>query len=71
VDSGEVAGRPVSEVFQVLSESTRQTIDSPILRCLREGHTVDLSEPSLLVNRRGQEISIQDSAAPIRDRSGG
>ena len=68
--SGEVAGRPVSEVFQVLSESTRQPIDSPILRCLREGHTVDLSEPSLLVNRRGQEISIQDSAAPIRDRSG-
>ncbi len=68
--SGEVAGRPVSEVFQVLSESTRQPIDSPILRCLREGHTVELAEPSLLVNRRGQEISIQDSAAPIRDRSG-
>jgi GGDEF domain-containing protein len=24
----------------------------------------------VLVNRRGQEISVQDSAAPIRDRSG-
>ena len=31
---------------------------------------VELDEPSLLVNRRGQEISIQDSAAPIRDRTG-
>jgi diguanylate cyclase (GGDEF)-like protein len=27
-------------------------------------------EPSVLINRRGQEISVQDSAAPIRDRSG-
>ena len=31
---------------------------------------VELDEPSLLVNRRGQDISIQDSAAPIRDRNG-
>jgi len=69
-ESGEVAGRPVADVFQMLSESTRQPIDSPILRCLREGQLVELVEPSLLVNRRGQEISIQDSAAPIRDRSG-
>ena len=54
----------------MLSEATRQPIDNPILRCLREGRMVELVEPSLLVNRRGQEISIQDSAAPIRDRSG-
>jgi len=68
--SGEVAGRPVGEVFQVLSESTRQPIDGPILRCLQEGRTVELTEPSVLINRGGQEISIQDSAAPIHDRSG-
>jgi diguanylate cyclase (GGDEF)-like protein/PAS domain S-box-containing protein len=66
----EAAGRPVTEVFQVLSESTRQQVDSPILRCLREGRVVDTAEHSLLINRRGQEISIQDSAAPIRDRTG-
>ena len=29
-----------------------------------------MAEPSLLINRRGQEISVQDSAAPIRDRGG-
>jgi diguanylate cyclase (GGDEF)-like protein/PAS domain S-box-containing protein len=69
-ETREATGRPAAEVFQVLSESTRQPIDSSILRCLREGRTVDLVEPSLLVNRRGQEFSIQDSAAPIRDRSG-
>jgi diguanylate cyclase (GGDEF)-like protein/PAS domain S-box-containing protein len=69
-ETREAAGRPVGEVFHVVSESTRLPIDSPILRCLQEGRLVEIAEPSLLVNRRGQEISIQDSAAPIRDRSG-
>jgi diguanylate cyclase (GGDEF)-like protein/PAS domain S-box-containing protein len=68
--AGEAAGRPVSEVFQVLNEVTRIPIESPILRCLREDRVVELPEPALLVNRRGQEISVQDSAAPIRDRTG-
>ncbi len=68
--NGEAAGRPVSEIFQVLNEVTRVPIDSPILRCLREDRNVELPEPALLVNRRGQEISVQDSAAPIRDRTG-
>jgi diguanylate cyclase (GGDEF)-like protein/PAS domain S-box-containing protein len=69
-DSREACGRPVAEVFHVVSEATRQPLDSPILHCLREGRVVDMVEPSVLVNRRGQEISVQDSAAPIRDRGG-
>ncbi len=69
-ESHETVGRPIAEVFQVISETTRQPIDSPITRCLREGRVVEMTEPSLLVNRRGQEISMQDSAAPIRDRGG-
>jgi len=68
--SCDAAGRPVDEVFHVVSETTRQPLDSPILRCLREGRMVELIEPTLLINRRLQEISIQDSAAPIRDRGG-
>ena len=69
-DSQEARGRPIAEVFHVISETTRQPVDSPITRCLREGRMVEMTEPSLLVNRRGQEISMQDSAAPIRDRAG-
>ena len=68
--TAEVAGRPVAEIIGLLAEATRQPIDNPILRCLREGRMVELVEPTLLVSRRGQEISIQDSAAPIRDRGG-
>ena len=69
-ESPDAVGRPIGEVFQVIAETTRQPLDSPITRCLREGRMVEMTEPSLLVNRRGQEISVQDSAAPIRDRSG-
>lgn len=69
-DTREAAGRAVSEVFHVISETSRQPVESPILRCLREGRVVELVEPTLLINRRTQEISIQDSAAPIRDRNG-
>jgi len=69
-DSAEAAGRPVAEIIHLLGESTRQPIDNPILRCLQEGRMVELVEPSLLVSRGGHEISIQDSAAPIRDRGG-
>jgi diguanylate cyclase (GGDEF)-like protein/PAS domain S-box-containing protein len=69
-DSREAYGRPIAEVFNVVSETTREAVDSPILLCLREGRLVEMVEPSVLVNRRGQEISVQDSAAPIRDRSG-
>ena len=69
-ETREAAGRPAADVFQTLGESNRQPIASSILRCLSEGRVVELDEPSLLVNRRGQEISIQDSAAPIRDRTG-
>jgi diguanylate cyclase (GGDEF)-like protein/PAS domain S-box-containing protein len=68
--SAEAAGRPVAEVFQVLDEASRVPIDSPILSCLREDRVVELPEPAILVSRRGHEISVQDSAAPIRDRTG-
>jgi diguanylate cyclase (GGDEF)-like protein/PAS domain S-box-containing protein len=68
--SAEVAGQPVAEVIRLLGESSGKPIENPILRCLGEGRIVELDEPSLLVNRNGREISIQDSAAPIRDRTG-
>ncbi len=40
------------------------------MRCLREGQVLGLTEHTVLLNRRGQELAIQDSAAPIRDRAG-
>jgi diguanylate cyclase (GGDEF)-like protein len=54
----------------VVDEVTREGGESPVARCLREGQLLGLAEHTVLINRRGQEIAIQDSAAPIRDRAG-
>jgi diguanylate cyclase (GGDEF)-like protein/PAS domain S-box-containing protein len=63
-------GQLISDVLTVVDETTREGSESPVARCLREGRVLGLAEHTVLVNRRGQEIAIQDSAAPIRDRAG-
>jgi len=68
--SDEARGRPLPEIFNTLNELSRDVIEDPVARCLREQRVVTVTEHIVLVNRRGQEIAIQDSAAPIRDRSG-
>jgi diguanylate cyclase (GGDEF)-like protein/PAS domain S-box-containing protein len=60
----------IGDVLTVVDEATRVASESPVMRCLREGRMLGLSEHTVLVNRRGQELAIQDSAAPIRDRAG-
>ncbi|MBS0614842.1 MAG: EAL domain-containing protein [Proteobacteria bacterium] len=60
----------IGDVLTTVHETTRVPIENPITRCLREGQVQGLTENAVLVNRRGQEIAIQTSAAPIRDRAG-
>jgi diguanylate cyclase (GGDEF)-like protein/PAS domain S-box-containing protein len=63
-------GASILDVLRLRDELTRTEIENPLLRCLREDKMVHFGEHSVLVNRLGQEIAIQDSAAPIRDRDG-
>ena len=69
-ESREAENQPIETVLTVVDETTRSPSESPVMRCLREGRVLGLQEHTVLVNRRGQEIAIQDSAAPIRDRAG-
>ncbi len=66
----EAKGQPLDSVFRIVSESTRQPVESPASRALREGVVVGLANHTLLVRRDGTEIAIDDSAAPIRDEHG-
>jgi diguanylate cyclase (GGDEF)-like protein/PAS domain S-box-containing protein len=66
----EARGASIMEVLRLRDESTGAEIENPLLRCLREDKLVTFGEHSVLRNRLGQEIAIQDSAAPIRDRNG-
>ncbi|MGA2023655.1 MAG: PAS domain S-box protein [Steroidobacteraceae bacterium] len=68
--SEEARNENLSSVLCLLDELTREKLENPLVRCLREGQLVHFAEHSVLLNRLGQEIAIQDSAAPIRDRTG-
>ena len=63
-------GRPVTEIMLIVNEHTRATVENPVVRCLKEGRVITLAENSILITRNGDEVPIQDSAAPIRDRIG-
>jgi diguanylate cyclase (GGDEF)-like protein/PAS domain S-box-containing protein len=69
-ENREAESQLIGNVLTVIDELTREATESPVMRCLREGQLLGLTEHTVLVNRRGQEIAIQDSAAPIRDRAG-
>ncbi len=69
-ENREAQSRFIGEVLCVVDETTREATECPVMRCLREGQVLGLTEHTVLVNRHGLEIAIQDSAAPIRDRAG-
>ena len=66
----EAVGRPVEEVFRIVNEQTRQPAENPVFRAIREGVVMGLANHTVLIARDGTETSIDDSAAPIKDRDG-
>lgn len=63
-------GQPLPRVFRVINEKTRDTVESPAEKVLRLGIVVGLANHTLLIRRDGEEIPIDDSAAPIREAGG-
>jgi PAS domain S-box-containing protein len=68
--SDEAAGRPLTEVFQIINERTRRPFENPVETVFREDRVVELANHTALVGKNGREVPIEDSAAPIRGRSG-
>ena len=67
---GEARGRPLQDVFHIINEVTRQPVDNPAIRALREGVVVGLANHTVLIKKNGEECPIDDSAAPIRNEAG-
>jgi PAS domain S-box-containing protein len=63
-------GHALEDIFQIVNESTRQSLESPVTKVLREGGVVGLANHTILIARDGREIAIDDSAAPIRGPEG-
>ena len=66
----EALGRPVRDVFRIIDDTTRRPGEDVVARTLSEGATVTLTGENTLIARDGREISVEDSAAPIKDRDG-
>jgi PAS domain S-box-containing protein len=66
----EARGRPIEEVFQVISDETRERMENPVKRVLYEECAMGLSDQSVLRARDGSERPIAYSGAPIRDANG-
>jgi diguanylate cyclase (GGDEF)-like protein/PAS domain S-box-containing protein len=65
----EAIGQPLKQVYQYHKEP-EQTVDDPVALVLREPHHVKLSAQRRLISRDGDEIAVEESAAPIRDHAG-
>jgi two-component system, cell cycle sensor histidine kinase and response regulator CckA len=68
--SNDAAGLLLSDVFRIVNEDTREPAENPALRVLEEGVAGGLASHTALIARNGQERSIADSSAPIRDTHG-
>jgi diguanylate cyclase (GGDEF)-like protein/PAS domain S-box-containing protein len=66
----EASGRPLAEVFRIIDEVTREPALDPLAQAVRQNRTVGLTANCILIRRDGFESAIEDSAAPIHDRSG-
>jgi PAS domain S-box-containing protein len=61
----EAEGKPLEAVFRIVNEETRQPVETPVARALREGGGPGVSNQSVIVGRGGEERPIDASAAPI------
>ena len=66
----EVRKKAVADVLRLIDERTRQAIDNPLLRALRERAMVTTGEHIALISRSGAEVPVELSAAPVRGDSG-
>lgn len=62
--------RHVDEVLQLIDEETLEPAENPLDRAVAENCIRTFGRQTALLRRDGTSIAIEDSAAPIRDRSG-
>lgn len=66
----EACGQSIDVVYQAISYDGGTSILDPVTIAVGEDRVVWLGTNAILRQRHGGEVPIEDSAAPIRDRSG-
>jgi PAS domain S-box-containing protein len=63
----EAKNRNIEEIFHIVNEETRDRVENPVKKVLREGQIVGLANHTMLISRNGDGTPISDSGAPIKD----
>jgi PAS domain S-box-containing protein len=66
----EAKGVPLTTVFRIVNEETREEVENPAEKAMRTGSAVGLANHTLLISKNGSETPIDDSAAPILSSDG-
>ena len=67
----DVLGKPLEDIFKIVNEQSRATVENPAVKVLREGRIVGLANHTVLISKSGHETPIDDSGAPIPGEDGG
>ena len=63
-------GKLLGKVFHIINEETKEKVENPVDKVIREGLVVGLANHTMLVARDGSKRPIADSGAPIRSDKG-
>jgi len=63
----EAYGKPITTVFNIVNESTREAHINPVEKVIASGSIIELENHTVLISKDGRERVIADSGAPIND----
>ncbi|MDO8895671.1 bifunctional diguanylate cyclase/phosphodiesterase [Nitrosomonas sp.] len=66
----EARGYPIREVMRIINSKTYNPASNPVVSVLQQDKPMTLAKDSILIRRDGNEVAIEDSAAPIHDSNG-
>jgi diguanylate cyclase (GGDEF)-like protein/PAS domain S-box-containing protein len=66
----EARGQPIAAVLRLVNELTREPIENSLTGALGRSEHGGPADHAVLITRAGNEVAIQESAAPICDRAG-
>ncbi len=69
-NQSEAKGQPLDNVFHIVNETTRQTVETPVAKVKRLNRIVGMANHTILIRKDGTELNVADSGAPIRNQKG-
>ena len=66
----EANGKPVEQILKRINEETGESADNLVERCHRSDSLTKTTHQTLMISRSGNELAIEETAAPIHDKEG-